>query len=691
MPNSPARKARLLPAVSFTLVLLAVILLWVLFPSGGELWRVVVTLVLAAAAAAIITAMPARPTAPDSRARPSVHTPSAGSMSVDGHSLDSIFHATDHVALAVIDNSSSPGRILQFSPAAVDLFGYSRDEAIGMRISDLHLSEDAAQLPDVLRNLRDGGDGFAGRATLVRKDGNLLQARFSIRPVVGPNGSRQLAIHSAIDVGGLERMEEELYRANETLRAIVEAAPLPIFALDIEGRVQLLWNPAAERATGWRAEEIIGRDLPLDDTAPPDQTATLRNLVSGDAGSAGREVAWRQRDGTLTHYSVYSSTLHDARGHIYGTLTIMVDVSQRRRAEEALRKANEQLHRSVAMLEQRGRQERLLSEMSDMLHSCLNPEEAYPVIMKSGEALFEEQAGALFVQSDGDGQLELAAKWGASMDHEPVFPAEECWALRRYRTHLVSETDYSLHCPLASREAGINYGCVPLVALGDTIGVLHQRLPDSESRLIDSPLAASGAQLAETMAERVGLALANIRLRVKLREQAIRDALTGVFNRRYMQETLERELRRCKRRGSSLAVMMLDLDHFKTFNDEHGHDAGDAALVAFGTFLQSRTRGEDVVCRYGGEEFTLILPDITPEAAAARAEQIRSTFSTLPINHLDREVGTLTVSIGVAMFPDNAQAGDALIHAADEALYRAKAEGRNRILMQPVRQLPPQA
>jgi diguanylate cyclase (GGDEF)-like protein/PAS domain S-box-containing protein len=681
MLNSLARGGRLLTTLAFVLVLLAVFLLWTLSPPGDEWWRIVVSLVLAAAAATIVITTPTRQPASDARQPGPANAPPTGSVAVAGHGLDAILGATDHAALSVIDNTSSPGRIVEFSPAAVELFGYSRDEAIGMSIGDLHMPEDGRQLPDVLGALRDGGEGLTGRATLVRKDGDPFQARFSIRPVLALDGSRPLAIHSVVDIGGVEKLEEELYRANETLRAIIEAAPLPIFALDVDGKVQLLWNPAAERATGWKADEIIGRDLPLDDAAPPDQTATLRNLVSGDAPSTGREVAWRQRDGTLSHYSVYSSTLHDARGHIYGTLTIMVDVSQRRRAEEALRRANEQLHRSVALLEQRGRQERLLSEMSDMLHSCLSPEEAYSVVVRSGEALFEEQPGALFVQTSGDAGLELAGKWGAFMDHEPVFPAQECWALRRYRTHVVSDVDPSLHCPLSSRESGISYACVPLVALGDTIGVLHQRLPDSEARPPDSPIATSGAQLAETMAERVGLALANIRLRVRLREQAIRDPLTSVFNRRYMEETLERELRRCKRRGTRVAVMMLDLDHFKTFNDEHGHDAGDAALVTFGAFLRSKVRGEDVVCRYGGEEFTLILPDMTPEVAATRAEQIRSHFSTLPINLLDRKVGTLTVSIGVAMFPDNAETGDALVHAADEALYRAKAEGRDRVVM----------
>ena len=680
-----------LQVLAFAFILVAALLLWLTAGGSDWSWRIVISVILAAAAGAIISALPtSTPTQASDVASPPPQQGGSAQTDTPDHddpTLEAIFQASDYVAFVVIDNDTGPGRILDISPAAERMFGYTRAEAIGMSIGDIHLPEDGAQLPDVLRDMRDGGDGFAGQATLVRKSGELFQARFSIRPVHGAGGVRPLAVHSAIDIGERQQMEEELYKANETLRAIIGATPLPIFALDLDGKVQLLWNPAAERATGWRASEIIGRDLPLDDGAPANHLATVRNLLSGSGKeqAAGREVSWRHRDGNLTHYNVYSSALRDARGAIYGTLAIMVDITQRRRAEEALRRANDQLQRSLALLEQRSQQERILSEMSDMLHSCLSPEEAYSIVARSGAASLPDQPGALYVQTSSEGQLELAAAWGGEIEHEPVFPSSECWALRRYRTHIVTETDPSLHCPLASRVGRLDYVCVPLVALGETIGVLHVRLTHdatpAASAQSDGPLANSGAQLVQTMAERIGLALANIRLRVKLREQAIRDPLTGVHNRRYMEETLERELRRAKRRGAKVAVMMLDIDRFKLFNDTHGHEAGNAALIALGTFLRSRVRGEDVVCRYGGEEFTLILPDITIDVAARRAEQICAGFAGLPIEHLGRVVGNVTVSIGLAMFPDDADTADSVLHRADEALYQAKAAGRNRVVV----------
>ena len=124
---------------------------------------------------------------------------------------------------------------------------------------------------------------------------------------------------------------------------------------------------------------------------------------------------------------------------------------------------------------------------------------------------------------------------------------------------------------------------------------------------------------------------------------------------------------------------MIDLDHFKAFNDKHGHDGGDALLAAFGHLLQASSRGEDIACRYGGEEFTLILTEITPEDARRRAEELRAAVERMSVRHLQRNLGDVTASIGLAMFPDDAQEAGALQRKADAALYRAKHAGRNRV------------
>jgi diguanylate cyclase (GGDEF)-like protein len=171
----------------------------------------------------------------------------------------------------------------------------------------------------------------------------------------------------------------------------------------------------------------------------------------------------------------------------------------------------------------------------------------------------------------------------------------------------------------------------------------------------------------------------NLRLQKTLRVQAVRDPLTRLFNRRYLEETFERELRRAERRRKPLGVIMLDLDHFKAFNDTFGHAAGDALLRIFGQFLVSRSRREDVACRYGGEEFVLIFPDAPLDTTIRRAGQLREEAKSLQVQHHGHPLGNVTISVGIAAYPEHGSTTATLLRAADEALYRAKTEGRDRV------------
>jgi diguanylate cyclase (GGDEF)-like protein len=167
----------------------------------------------------------------------------------------------------------------------------------------------------------------------------------------------------------------------------------------------------------------------------------------------------------------------------------------------------------------------------------------------------------------------------------------------------------------------------------------------------------------------------------RLQEQAISDSLTGLYNRRYLNEFLPRELARSGRNATPVAVLMIDLDHFKRVNDSFGHEAGDIVLIAVGNLLKGKVRGSDIACRYGGEEFALILPETGAEAAARRAEDIRVAISALEVSHAGKPVGKIAASFGIALFPDHAQDTDGLLREADIALYAAKGAGRNRVVV----------
>jgi diguanylate cyclase (GGDEF)-like protein len=219
-----------------------------------------------------------------------------------------------------------------------------------------------------------------------------------------------------------------------------------------------------------------------------------------------------------------------------------------------------------------------------------------------------------------------------------------------------------------------------MVAQGSSLGILTivDRVFCDES---GSPITSRKTKLASVFAEQMSLAFANLQLRDTLKYQSVRDPLTGLFNRRHMEEVLERELLRAARKSTTATLLMIDIDHFKRFNDTYGHEAGDLLLRELGSVLRDQVRGGDVACRYGGEEFLLIMGETDIELACRRAENLREKTAALQLHYRGQVLRRITLSIGVAGFPAHGNTAAKLISAADEALYRAKREGRDRVLV----------
>jgi diguanylate cyclase (GGDEF)-like protein/PAS domain S-box-containing protein len=336
--------------------------------------------------------------------------------------------------------------------------------------------------------------------------------------------------------------------------------------------------------------------------------------------------------------------------------------------------------------EQRNREIVLLSELGGLLQTCDSIEEAYQVISRQGRKLFPDLSGAVYKLSASKTDLELVSSWG---DDGPwagadFFRPEDCWGLRLGRDHCVDDPAADLLCRHVDESNPPRYLCLPMMAQGEALGVLHLRVEKSSSSAVlgssgPSPLNEARRRLATAVAEHTAMALANLTLRETLRHQSIRDPLTGLFNRRYFEESLDREVRRARRRGVALGVIMLDLDRFKVVNDEFGHEAGDVLLRAFGDFLRRNVRGEDVACRWGGEEFAVLLPEATIEATRERAEELRLGVKGIQAPYQNLMLGPVTISLGVAVFPDQGLSGQAVLRAADAALYQSKASGRDRV------------
>ncbi|HLJ59337.1 MAG TPA: sensor domain-containing diguanylate cyclase [bacterium] len=328
--------------------------------------------------------------------------------------------------------------------------------------------------------------------------------------------------------------------------------------------------------------------------------------------------------------------------------------------------------------EQRNREAALLDELAELLQTSMTTTEAYAVFERFGPQCFPEAAGTLFIVSPSRDVLEQVSAWGESDGRAATMTPDDCWALRRGHAHF-SERAAGVVCPHLGDAPGISL-CVPIAAQNESLGLLHLKWTAQSGRNdVHDGVWAARERLAVTLASQIGPAITNLRLRDTLRAQSIRDPLTGLFNRRYMEESLEREIHRSLRRSAGMAVVMLDIDFFKLFNDTYGHEAGDAVLSAFGALLLANSRKEDIACRYGGEEFTLILSEATHKEALDRAEQLRTVAADLHVRHRGEALGSITISVGVAVFPTHGTNGKALLRAADSALYRAKQNGRARV------------
>jgi diguanylate cyclase (GGDEF)-like protein len=366
--------------------------------------------------------------------------------------------------------------------------------------------------------------------------------------------------------------------------------------------------------------------------------------------------------------------LLNERGELESVIGIIADITERKQAEQALQLAHAQSQVWVGKLRQRNRDMTLLNELSDVLQTCQTVNDAYQAIIPVLSQLFPNRAGALYIVDATRTYLELAVAWGAPQRWPPGFAGAICRSLTQGPLHTSGPGATDICCRMA--DSAIPSLCVPLVAHGEHLGVLRL----SEMELPSLTARQRAERLTVTVADYLALAIANLQLREHLQNQAIRDALTGLFNRRYLDETLQRELQHAARHQHPVGVIMLDVDHFKQFNDRFGHKGGDALLQALGAFLQQHIRSEDIACRYGGEEFMLILPEATLEDTQIRAEQLRAGVEHLRIIHEQQQLDTVTISLGIAGFPTHGSTTATLIGAADAALYHAKTSGRNRVI-----------
>lgn len=579
-------------------------------------------------------------------------------------------------------------QLLSVNKQLCEIVGYEPDELNGAETSILYASDEEFKRVGrmIYSQVRQGGTGSC-EAQLKRKDGRLVDALF--------NAAATTADHDEMDLVFTVQDITDKKEREETYQQLFDQANDAILLLDADTASFVECNNKALELFNVPRERLIG-STPMDFTAKtqPDGAPTINVAMPRvQAAAAGdpQHFEWRhiRGDGSEIDVDVGLGPLRkEGRNFV---MAIIRDISDRKKAEEELQrhhnhledlvdKRTEELSATVIELKRRHQETDLLTRLGDLLNACETGPESYSIMASICSQLFQGDSGFVGIQEEGSGFIVGMAGFGGFDHTDQEFELSHCWALRRGKTHTVSDSAVDPICPHLDANNNPSSLCIPLGARGETMGLLHLRLDSCQDIPADEcdRLARNKSTLAERVAELYSLSLSNILLRGKLQEQSIIDPLTQLYNRKHMEAVLTREIDRVKRRGAHVCLALMDVDFFKQFNDTYGHDAGDAVLRSLGAFLNDSTRGEDVACRYGGEELLVIFPDCPSNDCQDRAEQIRNGVEALVVQHKDKGL-KVTVSIGVASYPDNGLTGEALITTADAALYKAKENGRNRV------------
>ena len=566
---------------------------------------------------------------------------------------------------------SSEGKIASWNTGAERLYGFRADEIIGKHFSCLYSPDDIERgMTDRALELASVQGSHQAQTWQVRKDGSRFCGNVIIAPVKSKSGK----------VIGFSKITRDLTDTQfaEMARALVESFPSAIVMLDHNGRIVQL-NAQVESIFEYTPKEL--QNQPVDLLIPERFRDRHLEHVAGYIADPhprpmgiGLELFARRKDGSEFPVDIMLSPINSGEHRM--VMAVIRDITEPRRTAEGVRKTNDELMALVTELQRRDREMQSLISMDDLLQSCTSQEDAYKVIGFAAGELFDGQTGCLAVLQASGRYLEIVARWGAASFGDPIFSLDDCWALRRGQLHEVVNAETGLLCRHFVSQPNTRYLCVPLTVQGEIFGVFC--LAGAPANTSDHQI--GQLQLAVTVSESIKLSLSNLKLREKLRAEAIHDPLTGLFNRRYLEEMLVRELHRARRRNSPLSLTMLDLDNFKRFNDSHGHDAGDALLRELGRLMRAKLRKSDILCRYGGEEFVIVLPDSSLVDAEQRIEQIRAELKEVQIQHGGEFLPAPTLSAGIAQADEHNFDPGELLRAADKALYSAKNAGRDRVI-----------
>jgi diguanylate cyclase (GGDEF)-like protein/PAS domain S-box-containing protein len=477
-----------------------------------------------------------------------------------------------------------------------------------------------------------------------------------------------------------------IMETNAYINELIESMADSLFVTTFSGVIKQV-NHAAEKLFGYEEKQLIGQPISL---IIPDGKILEEIRIKSDEldpnypweNKSGKylEVNCRTKTGkeivVAFSCSMFSTEITELQNYIY----IGRDITDRQRMEAQLKQTNESLNESVHQLQERNQDITRLSQLSYQLQGCFTLAEAEKAIAEMVPPIFPDSIGGIltrFHTFDSQSELKILTSWGEGDWHDlEKLSNADCPAWTSGQRYFICDRQLcSLRKNISSEVSRNSSCCIPMVVQGQTIGLLYLSWPELPE------ITQEKQNLAMTVAEHIGLALVNLTVRETLKNQSIRDPLTGLYNRRYLQEYINAEIQRASEQQQSIGMIMLDVDYFKKFNDTFGHQAGDTVLQAIGQLLMRSIRSMDLPCRYGGEEFLVVLVGANLAVTQARAETLRSGVKLLRLEHQGESLGSITCSFGVACFPEHGHTLGDLVAAADAALYEAKKLGRDRVII----------
>ncbi len=473
-------------------------------------------------------------------------------------------------------------------------------------------------------------------------------------------------------------LNQDIQASNLLMKKIAELTPHILYIYDLEKKCNVYINRFAGEMLGYSAAEVEQINVQLFDTSlhPNDRNLVKQHhqacLTLSHDNCLELEFRMQDRYGKW-HWLQSKDTVfeRDKTGKPTQILGVIQDITETKKIQSQSARLNLELAEKIKILET-WHQERLkLAKMNEFLQACLTIQEAETALIDLLQPLFPKTHGAVYLVNNSKNLLNAIAVWGTS--HSKIsFEPNECWSLRRGNSHISHPNTAGLYCSHVECQTDLTPTlCLPMIAKGETLGMLYLRFNSVET------INKSIQDLAETVAQNIAMSFANLKLQEKLRYQSLRDPLTGLYNRRYLQECLTKEIDRSQRKQQFIGILMIDIDHFKRFNDLYGHSAGDLILKEVGQYLRSQTRQYDIACRFGGEELVIVMPEASIESTILRAEEVRLGVKQLELEYQGQKLESISVSIGVSCFPDDSIDVDGLIGAADKALYEAKKQGRD--------------